>query len=62
MKKLSLFVFLFAGMMSCYTLAGDECTDTCLKEYEECKAVSESATARRVCDVDLNECKAQCSQ
>lgn len=62
MKKISLFAFLCASLMSFNSVAGDECTDTCLKEYEECKTVSESPTAKKVCESDLSDCKAQCTE
>jgi hypothetical protein len=42
------------------TVLADECTQTCDSEYQECKNIAESPTAKQACEDDLKQCKADC--
>lgn len=44
----------------CLPALANECTETCEQEYQDCKAVAESATAKQACDDDVAQCKADC--
>jgi len=47
-------------LFSSATFANDECTKTCDSEYQECKTVAESSTAKQACEDDVQQCKADC--
>lgn len=49
-------------LFSSATFANDECTKTCDSEYQECKNVAESPTAKQACEDDVKQCKADCGQ
>ena len=57
-----LLTLIVAGLFSMGVLADDDCTKTCTEEFEQCKAVAESSTAKAACEDDVKECKAQCGQ
>ncbi len=40
----------------------DECSTTCDSEYQECKTVAESPTAKQACEDDVQQCKNDCSK
>ncbi len=49
-------------LFSSAVLADEECTATCETEYQECKTVAESPTAKQACEDDVQQCKNDCSK
>ena len=61
MKICKLITVSLAMLFSSAVFANDECSKTCDSEYEECKTVAESPTAKQACEDDVKQCKTDCS-
>ncbi len=60
MKIHKLIAVSFVMLFSSAAFANDECTKTCDSEYQECKTVAESPTAKQACEDDVQQCKNDC--
>lgn len=59
MKTRSIAAIILTTLFALPALA-NECEQTCDQEYNECKDVAESATAKQACEDDVKACKAEC--
>lgn len=53
---------LLLSIFSVSVFANDECSKTCDSEYQECKNVAESPTAKQACEDDVKQCKSDCGK
>ena len=60
MKIHKLIAVSFVMLFSSAAFDNDECTKTCDSEYQECKTVAESPTAKQACEDDVQQCKNDC--
>ena len=59
MKNQTIIALFFFGFMA-FSAAADECIQTCEDDYNSCKEVAESTTAKQACEDDVKACKVDC--
>lgn len=60
--KENFFIALVLSVVFAANAMANECIQTCESEYNDCKSVAESATAKQACEDDVKSCKADCGE